>query len=133
MTPTRRSLPATMTPEAFVAEVAGAMTEAVLQTRVEQHARGLGWRHYHAPDNRPGGRRGRVQRVTPGFPDLVLVHPAQRRILYAELKRQRGRQTPEQREWADLLSAAGAEVYLWRPADLLDGTIDRILTGRPAA
>lgn len=76
----------------------------------------LGWnRSYHTL---------RSKGSQPGFPDRVIVRD---RCIFAELKRDltgkasvdRARQpTDRQREWLDDLSAAGMEVYLWRPADL---------------
>ena len=107
--------------DAMRAQVAREMTEAVLQGRVQEVATGLGWWWYHAPDNRPGGRSRAVQRVTPGWPDLVLVRGT--RILYRELKTQTGRVTPEQSALHELLFDAGADVAVWRPMDLIDGTI----------
>ncbi len=50
-----------------------------------------------------------------GFPDRVLVRD---RVIFAELKREKGVVTDAQREWLDGLAAVGAEVYLWRPSDL---------------
>lgn len=113
-------------------QVAAAMSEAVLQTKAEAAARQLGWLAYHAPDNRPiRARSGRtyVQNVRAGFPDLVLVHPREHRIMYRELKRQGQSPTPEQREWLAALEAAGADVGVWRPADLLSGRIVSELRG----
>ena len=49
-----------------------------------------------------------------GFPDLVLVRE---RVVFAELKTKRGRLSDHQRQWRELLLAAGAEVYVWRPDD----------------
>lgn len=98
---------------------AAGMTEAVLQTRVLAHARVLGWLAYHTHDSR---------RSAPGFPDLVLVHPAQGRVLYRELKTQRGRLRPEQRQWLDALTAAGGDAAVWRPIDLLTDRIQHDLT-----
>jgi hypothetical protein len=37
--------------------------------------------------------------------------------LFAELKKETGKQTAKQREWANALSQAGQTVYLWRPSD----------------
>lgn len=53
-----------------------------------------------------------------GFPDLVLANPEQKRVIFAELKNEKGRLTPAQGEWLDTLKACGQEVYLWRPADV---------------
>ena len=54
-----------------------------------------------------------------GFPDLFLANAEQRRIIFAELKSEKGKLTPEQEEWLEILKACGQETYLWRPADIL--------------
>jgi hypothetical protein len=96
------------------------MTEAQLLGKIRYLARLYGWRRvYHTHDSR---------RSDPGFPDLVLVHPGQRRIVFAELKTATGRTTPVQDAWLADLAAAGAEVHLWRPADL-QRTIPTVLRG----
>lgn len=48
-----------------------------------------------------------------GFPDLVL---ARERVVFAELKSERGKVQPEQSDWLERLRAAGAEAHLWRPS-----------------
>lgn len=50
-----------------------------------------------------------------GFPDQVLIRD---RIIFAELKREKGKPTTNQIEYLDGLAAAGGEVYLWRPSDI---------------
>ncbi len=64
-----------------------------------------------------------------GFPDCVLVRPAdgdQRgRIIFAELKSEPGRTTPEQQAWMAAILGANGEGYVWRPSDLED--IERVL------
>ena len=65
-----------------------------------------------------------------GYPDLTLVHPKQGRIIFAELKSPTGKTTPAQDLWLASLRAAGAEVHLWRPADL--ATIAAILRNKGA-
>lgn len=105
-------------------------SEAQFQQQIEQLARGYGYRVYHAPDNRPGGKSKRVQRVTPGFPDLVAVRPGV--LLFAELKTQTGRIRPEQAEWLQLLGTVeGVHTFLWRPSDFddINATLAR-LAGR---
>lgn len=94
---------------------APSMTERQWQTTVEQALTAAGWRWYHAPDNRPGGRTGRIQKVTAGFPDLIAVRGG--RLLALELKAQRGRLGPAQQEWLDALALAGAEVAVYKPSD----------------
>jgi len=53
-----------------------------------------------------------------GFPDLVLANREKHRLIFAELKSDKGKLTPSQEEWLDLLKECGQEVYLWRPGDI---------------
>ena len=54
-----------------------------------------------------------------GWPDLVLCRPP--RLLFAELKSERGKTTPAQDHWLGLLGQCpGIEVFVWRPSDLDD-------------
>jgi hypothetical protein len=47
---------------------------------------------------------------------LTLVRPP--RLLFVELKSERGKLRPEQSDWLDVLRLLPqAEVYLWTPAD----------------
>lgn len=92
------------------------MTEAQLQDAVIQLAHLRGWMTYHTYDSR---------RSSPGFPDLVLVRAD--RLVLVELKSASGRVTADQQRWLEALYLTNNEVYLWRPADWLDGTVDRAL------
>lgn len=76
------------------------------QQQVVQLFRQLGWTGYHTHDSR---------RSQPGFPDIVLVRD---RVVYLELKREKGVLSEKQREWVRALLKAGAEVYVARPRDL---------------
>lgn len=50
-----------------------------------------------------------------GFPDLVMIKPGQP-VIFAELKMPKGRLTPKQKEWGNLLmDNPGVAYYLWRP------------------
>ena len=103
------------------------MTERQWQAQVEGLARFYGWRLFHAPDNRPNAR-GKVQRVTPGFPDLFMVRDGE--ALAVELKTETGRVAPAQREWLDALAVVpGIDAYVWRPADF-DDAHARLARGR---
>jgi hypothetical protein len=60
-----------------------------------------------------------------GFPDWTI---AGSRTLFRELKRQGKDPTAAQQKWLDALAAAGNDVGVWRPEDLLSGRIARELT-----
>ncbi len=81
------------------------MNEAEWQRTVTDLARTLGYLIYHTQDSR---------RSASGFPDLVLVRD---RVIFAELKTERGRMTGAQHWWVSTLRVARAEVYVWRPSD----------------
>lgn len=109
-----------ITQDEYRDDVARRMSEATFQARVLAHAKTLGWHCYHTHDSR---------RSQPGFPDLVLVHEVQGRVLYRELKTQQGRIRPEQTAWLRLLTAANQDATVWRPSDLLSNRIHNELTG----
>lgn len=79
--------------------------ESVFQARVLEVARLRGWRHYHTYNSR---------RSPHGFPDLVL---ARDRMLFRELKTNRGKLGKAQREWLDAIREAGCDGGVWRPRD----------------
>ena len=83
-------------------------TEVVFQARVISYAQDRDWWVYHTH---------RSDRSEPGFPDLVLIHRTEPRIVYAELKRIGGQ--PTYAQWWVLmrLQELGHEAYLWRPDD----------------
>lgn len=92
-----------------------AVTESELQGFVVTLARLHGWLAYHTYDSR---------RSEAGFPDLTMVRDG--RIIFAELKSEKGRVTAAQQRWLDwLVESSGVEVYVWRPSDL--DSIDGIL------
>ena len=92
--------------------------EAALQNAVVGLARALGWRHYHTH---------RSDRSPAGFPDLVLVHAGRGRVLYRELKTEKGRLSTAQTEWLDDLTAAGQDAGVWRPRHWITGAIEKEL------
>jgi hypothetical protein len=105
------------------------MTERELQGAVIAVGRLLGWRtaHFRTALSQSGKWHTPVGGDGKGWPDLVLCRD---RIVFAELKAQRGTTSDEQKDWLAALSNAGAEVYVWRPADWLDGTIEAVLRRR---
>lgn len=83
------------------------LTEKQLQRQLVDLAQATGWkRTYHTFDSR---------RSSSGFPDLVLVRE---RVVFVELKTERGRPSDAQRDWIEALLAAGAEAYIVRPRHL---------------
>jgi hypothetical protein len=97
------------------------MSEAELQRLVAELCARLGLAHYHTHDSR---------RSEPGFPDSVIIGSG---ILFRELKSRDGVLKPEQRRWGSRIERAGGDWAVWRPSDLLDGTIlNQLLAIRPA-
>ncbi len=104
------------------------LTERDFQRQVTELAELFGWQwvHFRTAINARG------QHMTPvsgplgkGWPDLVLTHARRRRIIFAELKRDAGYETPEQRRVMEHLSELVTDsphgphvaVHVWRPRD----------------
>jgi hypothetical protein len=87
------------------------------QQTVVEAARALGWRVAHfRPARTAHGWRTPVAADAAGFPDLVLVRSP--RVLFVELKTERGRLRGEQEAWLEALGGcAGVEAFVWRPDD----------------
>jgi hypothetical protein len=85
------------------------ISEKDFQQTVVEMAEALGWMVYHTYESR---------RSNPGFPDLVLTKGG--RLIFAELKAQKGRVSPEQMQWLGALKLCpdGIGVFLWRPSDM---------------
>lgn len=96
------------------------MTEAQLQNCVRDCADLFGWRYYHPWMSVKSAK---------GYPDCTLVRGD--RLVFAELKSERGQVTEAQLAWLLDLKRAGAETYVWRPSDWLSGEIEAAL--RPDA
>ena len=60
-----------------------------------------------------------------GWPDWVII--GRGGILYRELKAEHGSLSPEQRHVGELIRQAGGNCPVWRPRDLLAGSIGREL------
>jgi VRR-NUC domain len=76
----------------------------------------FGWRWVHfRPARTLRGWRTALS-GSPGYPDLTAVRGD--RVIFIELKAQRGELRDEQREWFSALGATGCvEVHCWRPSD----------------
>ncbi|MFC4512164.1 VRR-NUC domain-containing protein [Streptomyces ehimensis] len=86
------------------------MTEEQFRRQVRQIAAMRGWTlAYHTHNS---------QRSDAGWPDEVFGHPHAGRVLFVELKTDKGRIRPAQREWLQHLAICGLEAALWRPRDM---------------
>ena len=83
------------------------VTETDLREQVRDLCKLFGWKMYFSWTSLHSPR---------GFPDLVLCRPP--RIVWAELKSEKGKLTPHQGEWLQALRECGQEVYVWRPGDI---------------
>lgn len=91
----------------------------------------MGWTvaHFRAAQTGRGWRTA-VAGDGAGFPDLVLIKvgSGSGRTIFAELKKEKEKPSPEQQMWLDLLYDAGNEVFLWFPSDIEE--IQKILEPR---
>lgn len=109
------------------------MTGGDLQQKVIELAHYYGWSVAHFRSVKTQRVDGTTRYMTPvaadgkGFPDLVLVHPAEQQLLFREIKGQTEVMRREQVSWGQKLMAAGADWAIWRPRDW-DDIIVPILT-----
>ena len=97
-----------------------AMSEDDLRVCYRKLATALGWKLlYHTHNSHHSDE---------GWPDDVLGHEGAARVVFVEAKNATRPATPKQVRWLALLTAAGHEAHLWRPAQWHDGTIERVLT-----
>jgi hypothetical protein len=95
----------TITAEDFTALQLKRLTEKAFRQHVVDYARAHGWLVYWTwrSDHSPSG-----------FPDLVLCREC---VIFAELKTEKGKLTPDQDRWLAALRLCGrGEVYVWRPS-----------------
>ena len=94
------------------------MTEKQFQGMVEQLAKTLGWKIYHT---------WRSFHSVKGYPDLTMVRDD--KLIFAELKREGAKLSPEQREWlATLDKVPSVKTYCWHPSEFDE--IARVLQGK---
>lgn len=97
-------------------------TERAWTAQVIQVAHLHGWlvAHFRPARRADGSWMTPLQADGAGFPDLVLTRSRGEqvaRLLFVELKTERGRLAPLQRRWLEALEATSAECYVWRPHD----------------
>ena len=94
-----------------------AITEKDFQATVREMAELQGWTVFSTWNSRHSPA---------GEPDLRMVHPVWKRMIWAELKTEDGIWTPKQQETARILARAKQEWYIWRPRDRDE--IERVLS-----
>ena len=99
----------------MASDLAKSMTEDQLLTAITEAATLYGWRWHHVRRSDKALQQGH-----PGFPDLVLARKG--RVLFFELKSEKGQLTKAQAEWEDSLVFPtlypGHAYMLVRPSDL---------------
>jgi hypothetical protein len=94
------------------------ISEKDWQKTVIDYARARGWRvaHFRTSRTQSGGWSTAVQADGEGYPDLTMVRGP--RLLFVELKAEKGRVAEKQAEWlTDLAVAAPGCVTIWKPSD----------------
>lgn len=118
-----RRAPKLVTPSVAKPRKLPRITEAEFLDQVIKFAKLHGWRVTHFRTVRVQRKDGTVYYQTPvqadgaGFVDLLL---ARERVVYAEVKTDKGRLESKQRDWMEILKETGQEVYVWRPRDWTD-------------
>ena len=87
--------------------------ERDFQNRLTEFMRIEGWQVYSIPDSRRASMKG--------YPDITAWRVEDQRLLFVELKREKGRVSEAQIYVLDSLRALApridCEVYIWRPSD----------------
>jgi len=94
-----------------------AVTEDSFKQTVIDYAHLRGWLVHHAKPAVKHDRWATWQDGDNGFPDLVLAREGV--VIFAELKREKGKVTVDQQAWRWALGAGrpGCTAYVWRPSD----------------
>ena len=97
----------------------------------------LGWEHVHFRPamTKHGWRTAGTGSMAAGWPDLVLVRPRDRRLIFAELKADGAKVTPDQERVLEVLQSLTfgtltldwprIQVFVWNPSDWPE--IERVL------
>lgn len=99
--------------------IAPPLSEREFARQVVDLATVLGW---HTASFRPaqtmkGWRTPVSGSLGAGWPDLTLVRARDQRVIFAELKAEKGRLSADQEFVHGVLRASGQAVYVWRPSD----------------
>ena len=107
-------------------EIIMVITEQAFMQQVIDLARWYKWRvaHFRPAMTKQGRWVTAVQADGIGFPDLVMCRST--RLIFAELKSEKGKVTKEQTDWFFALTLVRfVEVHIWRPRDIdeIDDTL----------
>ena len=92
------------------------ISERQFQDMVIELALRCGWLvHAERPGLTSKGYRTPIQGIV-GYPDLTMCHVKMGRVVWAELKSEKGKVTAMQKAWLDALKLKEKEVYIWRPS-----------------
>jgi hypothetical protein len=106
------------------------MSEREWQALILRCAKAAGWQVNHVRKAPPVEGRQFTPTTAAGWPDLTLVHPTWRLLVFLEVKGPRTPQTAEQRVWIAALGAVPGVVALFaRPRDA-DVVLPLVLEGR---
>jgi hypothetical protein len=97
------------------------MNERLFQDAILQLCDMYGWLAHHVPPMRYNNKNMTNAWGTgglAGMPDLTLISSRGQGIIYAELKTSTGKLSARQTQILNALHRNGAEVYVWRPADI---------------
>lgn len=101
-----------------------------LQEDIIKIAHVFGWKIAHfRPCQTKRGWRTAVSADGKGWPDLYLIHPERKLVLYREIKAPYEKLSAEQVEWGAWLLAAGQDYAVWRPKDWPQ-IVERLTFGR---
>jgi hypothetical protein len=107
------------------------ISETAWQEQVIDLAHTLGWRHMFVRRSIGKGRKWTTATNVPGWPDLTLWSEGRTRVIFAELKSESGKPSPDQIAVLRSLTNAGCETAIWRPSDLYHVAL--VLNGRARA
>lgn len=103
-------------------QILRSIPEKDFEKQVLDYAKLQGWKSVHIPkvlavDPKTNLTvwRTPIKADGKGFPDWIFVRE---RVIFAELKTENGKLSPEQVEWYQVLENAKQEVYVWRPSHI---------------
>lgn len=105
--------------ESVLSDALDAITEGDFLATVREMAELYGWTVFHTWNSRHSPA---------GEPDLRMVHPGWKRMIWAELKTETGELTQKQVDILLILASAQQEYYLWRPRHM--DWIEQVLSRR---